>query len=157
MWTVTLLSGIYSLCTHLPAAATGSAVSVLSQAQSTVLRGRCMPLHPDTSPTGWYYSDFANAHQSWILSIAALQAAVSSAGLNLTALGVNVNMCSVAAGTNVSGQFLQVTSQFPGEGPCYPVWAPTVPYFNRSAAEPNPYQPGNIAAAWIICSSTNRC
>eukprot|EP00879_Flechtneria_rotunda_P020927 GHRR01022035.1.p1 GENE.GHRR01022035.1~~GHRR01022035.1.p1 ORF type:complete len:473 (+),score=147.31 GHRR01022035.1:32-1420(+) len=60
-----------------------------------------------------------------------LQAAESVSGMNLSALGIDINMCNVAAGTNVSGKYLQATSQFPGEGPCYPVWAATVPYFNR--------------------------
>jgi hypothetical protein len=62
------------------------------------------------------------------------QLAASAANLNLTALGVDVNMCAVPAGSAVSGRYLQASSQFPGRGPCYPVWAATVPYFNRCVA-----------------------
>jgi hypothetical protein len=62
------------------------------------------------------------------------QLAASAANINLTAFGgVDVNMCSGPAGSAVSGAYLQARSQFPGEGPCYPVWAATVPYFNRCA------------------------
>jgi hypothetical protein len=43
-------------------------------------------------------------------------------------------MCAVPAGSAVSGRYLQASSQFPGRGPCYPVWAATVPYFNRCVA-----------------------
>lgn len=59
-----------------------------------------------------------------------LQAAFSNLGMNLSAFGVDVDICN-AAGSTVSGQYLQASSQFPGKGPCYPVWASTVPYFNR--------------------------
>jgi hypothetical protein len=63
-----------------------------------------------------------------------LQAAQSNAGLDLSTLGVNISMCDVAAGSSIGGKYLQVQSQFPGKGPCYPVWASTVPYFNRCEA-----------------------
>jgi hypothetical protein len=39
------------------------------------------------------------------------------------------SMCSAAGA--VSGAYLKATSQFPGKGPCYPVWAATSPFFNR--------------------------
>lgn len=62
-----------------------------------------------------------------------MQSAVSAAGINLTSFGVDINMCSVPSGSSVSGAYLQASSQFPGKGPCYPIWAATVPYFNRWA------------------------
>lgn len=40
----------------------------------------------------------------------------------------------MAAGSSIGGKYLQAQSQFPGKGPCYPVWASTVPYFNRCVA-----------------------
>lgn len=40
-------------------------------------------------------------------------------------------VCSATGAAN--GKYLQATSQFPGKGPCYPVWAATAPYFNRRA------------------------
>lgn len=46
---------------------------------------------------------------------------------------VDVNMCAAAG--PVSGAYLQATSQFPGKGPCYPVWAATAPFFNRCVFE----------------------
>lgn len=50
-------------------------------------------------------------------------------------MGIDINMCSgVLSGSGAGGKYLQATSQFPGRGPCYPVWAPTVPYFNRYVA-----------------------
>lgn len=39
------------------------------------------------------------------------------------------NMCSVPGA--LTGAYYKATSQFPGKGPCYPVWAATTPYFNR--------------------------
>lgn len=69
----------------------------------------------------------------YCLSGYVLQLAASAANLNLTAFGVDVNMCSVPAGSSINGAYLQASSQFPGKGPCYPVWAATVPYFNRWA------------------------
>jgi hypothetical protein len=63
-----------------------------------------------------------------------LQAAFGSLGFNLSAFGVDINMCN-AAGSTVSGKYLQASSQFPGKGPCYPVFAATVPYFNRYALQ----------------------
>jgi hypothetical protein len=59
------------------------------------------------------------------------QAAASAAGVNLSAFGVDINTCNVPAGSSIGGAYLQASSQFPDKGPCYPVWAPTVPYFNR--------------------------
>ncbi|KAF8064488.1 CHER1 [Scenedesmus sp. PABB004] len=61
----------------------------------------------------------------------AAQAAQGAAGLNLSAFGVAVDACDAAPGAGVGGRYLQASSQFPGKGPCYPVWAATVPYFNR--------------------------
>jgi hypothetical protein len=61
--------------------------------------------------------------------VGVLQNAFTTAGINLTAFGVDANFCG--AGSTVSGKYLQAKSQFPGEGPCYPVFAATVPYFNR--------------------------
>jgi hypothetical protein len=49
--------------------------------------------------------------------------------LDVSKLGISPNMCAAAG--NMSGKYLQATSQFPGQGPCYPVWTQTVPYFNR--------------------------
>jgi hypothetical protein len=49
--------------------------------------------------------------------------------IDLSAFGVNPNMCAAAG--DKSGVYYQVTSQFPGQGPCYPVWVQTIPYFNR--------------------------
>lgn len=65
-------------------------------------------------------------------ALSRLQSAVAALGFNLTtAFGIDANICSVGAGRTVSGTYLQASSQFPGKGPCYPVWAATVPYFNR--------------------------
>jgi hypothetical protein len=41
-------------------------------------------------------------------------------------------LCSAAG--QASGEYLQATSQFPGKGPCYPVWAATTSFFHRCAA-----------------------
>lgn len=52
----------------------------------------------------------------------------------LSALGLSgLPSCSSGASVNVTGKYLQVTSMYPGEGPCYPVFAETVPYFKRCA------------------------
>ena len=37
-------------------------------------------------------------------------------------------------GTTFCGEYEQLTSQFPGAGPCYAVWAQTYPWFYRSAS-----------------------
>lgn len=63
--------------------------------------------------------------------LAPVQSIATATGINLTAFGVDPNMCNVPAGSSVSGAYLQASSQFPDKGPCYPVWSATVPYFNR--------------------------
>jgi hypothetical protein len=63
-----------------------------------------------------------------------LQAAFESLGMNLSSFGIDANICN-GAGSTVSGTYLQASSQFPSKGPCYPVFAATVPYFNRCAPQ----------------------
>lgn len=40
-------------------------------------------------------------------------------------------------GSVVTGSYYQLKSQFPGKGPCYPVWVPTVNYFSRCVPQFN--------------------
>ena len=62
-----------------------------------------------------------------------------------TYAGTVPSTCAAFAGTSFTSKFgtfdctsastygtlLQVSSQFPGAGPCYPVYFATTPYFNR--------------------------
>lgn len=54
--------------------------------------------------------------------------------MNPAAFGFDASTCTGAAST-VSGTYLKVTSQFPGEGPCYPAWVETKEVYHRWVAQ----------------------
>ncbi|KAK9854781.1 hypothetical protein WJX84_005110 [Apatococcus fuscideae] len=41
-----------------------------------------------------------------------------------------------ASGSALCGESFQLSSQYPSQGPCYAVWAPTIPWFNRQVSAP---------------------
>ncbi len=61
-------------------------------------------------------------HMCWHLQVLATK-------VNLTSFGINAS--SYCSSASIDGRYYQLTSQFPAQGPCYPIWTPTVPYFNR--------------------------
>lgn len=78
---------------------------------------------------------------------------LSAAALKVTpsAFGFDSSTCD---GASISGQYYQFTSQFPGQGPCYPVWVPTVLYFNRCFPKFPPEMSSAVVKAAVSTSST---
>ncbi|GAX82666.1 hypothetical protein CEUSTIGMA_g10092.t1 [Chlamydomonas eustigma] len=82
--------------------------------------------------------DAASAsYYSNLTSISSLQDSASTAfvneliALNLPWVNSWLKSYHINNSGSVTGLYYQLTSQFPGEGPCNAVWVPTASYFNR--------------------------
>lgn len=67
------------------------------------------------------------AQDDFIAALDALPVTPATAWVN-TYLANNP---SIVAGGSLDGKYYQLTSQFPGKGPCYPVYIETASFFNR--------------------------
>ena len=61
----------------------------------------------------------------------------SLTSLNLGWVSTWLAANNINASGTVSGKYYQLTSQFPGEGPCNPVWVPTTNYFSKCVPQFN--------------------
>ncbi|KAK9804898.1 hypothetical protein WJX72_010746 [[Myrmecia] bisecta] len=61
------------------------------------------------------------------------------------------NFVSNTTGAQFCGQLAQLTSQFPSKGPCYAVWAQTVPWFNRCV----PLLPADVRSKLISSAAAS--
>lgn len=76
-----------------------------------------------------YYAELATAPSS--VDAAASQFVTAAQSLNIPWVNSYLSSHGITPSSSVGGAYYQFTSQFPGKGPCYPVWVPTTSYFNR--------------------------
>lgn len=77
-----------------------------------------------------------NVTDSWATSywgqLLGTNLAAAQCGIALPSLPYKFRAAFFADANNpICGEYLQLTSQYPGRGPCYPVLVETVDYFNR--------------------------
>ena len=75
-------------------------------------------------------------------------------GLDLPWINNWLASMNISSTGSLTGAYLQLTSQLPGAGPCYPVWVPTTNIMNRCV----PVWPDNITSSLVQVAGnlTNR-